>query len=199
MARRLALAVLLSSLIVASPAAQETPHAAADRARDKIDSIIATGEEPRGPRAKPVQTDLTEVEVNAYLQVHGPEVLPKGIAEPEIRLGDDGRIRARAIVDLDDVRKSRPRPWNDPLAYVVGSVEVVASGRIAAADGIGRAQLESATVGGLTVPKTVVQELLRYYTKRPDRPDGFDLDQSFVLPANIRGIVVRRGAATVAQ
>jgi hypothetical protein len=199
MTHRLAFAALLSLIITVPPAAQEASHAAADRARVKIESIVAIGEEPRDPQAAAARTALTEVEVNAYLQVHGPEVLPKSIAEPEIRLGDDGRIRARAIIDLDDVRRSRPRAWRDPLAYVVGSVEVIASGRFAADDGLGRAELESATVAGLSVPKSVVQELLRFYTVTPDRPEGFDLDEPFMLPANIRRVIVRRSHATIVQ
>jgi hypothetical protein len=198
MTRRLAFAALLCSIITVPPAAQETPHAAADRARVKIDSIIAIGEEQHR-RAAPARTALTEVEINAYLQVHGPGVLPKGIAEPEVRFGDDSRIRARAIVDLDEVCKSRPHAWRDPLAYVIGSVEVVASGRIVADEGIGRAQFESATVGGVSVPKSVVQELLRFYTVAPERPEGFDLDEPFELPANIRRVLVRRGGATFVQ
>ena len=97
------------------------------------------------------------------------------------------------------MRNSRPRAWRDPLAYVTGSVEVVASGRVTADDGIARVQLESATVSGVSVPKSVVQELLRFYTVTPERPEGFDLDEPFVLPANIRRVVVRRGHATIVQ
>lgn len=201
MNRRLALAlVLLPCLVVTLPAAsQEAAHAAADRARVKIESIIAAGDEPRDPHAAATRTVLSEAEVNAYLKVHGPEMLPTGIAEPDIRLGDDGRVRARAIVDLDEMRRSRPRAWNDPLAYVIGSVEVVAAGAITADRGMGRVQFESATVAGVSVPKSVVQELLRFYTMTPDRPEGFDLDEPFTLPANIHRFLVRRGHATLVQ
>jgi hypothetical protein len=200
MARRLVALVALSSVlgVFVPPAAQEHNQADADRARDKIEAIILIGEEPPHPRPTPARTELNEAEINAYLRVYGPEFMPKGIAEPEIRLAEN-RIRARAIVDLDAVRKSRPRPWHDPLAYVIGSVEVLASGRVVAADGIGRAELESATVAGLSVPKSVVQELIRFYTTTPAEPDGFDLDKPFVLPANIRSVAVRRAEATIEQ
>jgi hypothetical protein len=203
MNRRLSLAALLfpigSLIVTLPPAAQEAAHAAADRAREKIEQIITAGEESRGPGAAPVRTVLSETEVNAYLQVHGSDVLPNGITEPEIRLGDDGRVRARAIVDLDAVRSSRPRAWSDPLAYATGSVEVVAAGGIAADGGLARAQFESATVAGLSVPQSVVQELLRFYTVTPDRPQGFDLDEPFMLPADIRRVVIQRANATIVQ
>lgn len=200
MIRRCALAALLSLISVIPPAAQQLSRDAADRARAKIDAIITVGEDEQDARTAPVRTLLSEVEINAYLEVHGPdEALPPSIAAPEIRLGDDGLVRARAIVDLSEVRKSRPRAWSDPLAYVTGSVEVIATGRIVAADGIGRAELQSATVAGFSVSKSVVQELLRFYTVSSDRPGGFDLDEPFVLPANIRRIVIRRGGATIVQ
>ena len=200
MSRRLVLAVGCAALLAAAAPAQEPSRTAlADRARDKIDAVAATGAAPRRPRARPVRTSLTEAELNAYLQVHGPDVLPSGIAEPEFRLGDNGRVRARAIVDLDSVRRSRPRSWRDPLFYITGSVEVVATGAIAADDGVGRATLESATIGGVSVPRSVIREVLRFYTRRPERPEGFDLDGPFDLPANIRSADVARRQLTIVQ
>jgi hypothetical protein len=108
-------------------------------------------------------------------------------------------VRARAIIDLDAVRRSRPRSWRDPLFYITGSVEVAASGAITADEGVGRAQLEAATVGGVSVPRGVIQEVLRFYTKSPQRPEGFGLDQPFDLPANIRSAVVERGRVAIVQ
>ena len=118
---------------------------------------------------------------------------------PQIRLGDDGRVRARAIVDLDGVRRSRERSLFDPLAYVTGAVEVVAAGRVEGSGGEGLIRYESATVGGVTVPKTVAQELLRFYTTTPERPRGFAFDEPFALPAELRAVSVEGGAATVTQ
>jgi hypothetical protein len=45
----------------------------------------------------------------------------------------------------------------------------------------------------------LAQELLLFYTRSPDRPDGFQFDQPFALPANIRSVSVERGAVTVIQ
>lgn len=195
---RLAAAFFLTLLVSAAPIAQEVHRAAADRAREKIDSIIANAENPQ-VRRTPARTLLSEVEINAYLLFNDSGALPNGVTRPEIRFVDDSRLRASAIVDLDEVRKSRQRSWNDPLAYVVGSVEVVALGRIAAQEGVGRAQIESATVAGITVPRSVVHELLRHYTVTPDQPEGIDLDKPFALPAGIHSVLVRRGGMTIVQ
>ena len=52
---------------------------------------------------------------------------------------------------------------------------------------------------GINVPKTLAQELLRFYTRSPERPSGFSFDEPFELPAKIRAVSTERGAATVTQ
>ena len=111
----------------------------------------------------------------------------------------DNRIEARATVDLDGVRRSRERSVFDPLAYITGAVEVVAIGTVEGRGGEGLIRYESATVGGVEVPRTVAQELLRFYTTTPERPRGFAFDEPFALPAGFRAVSVERGAATVTQ
>jgi hypothetical protein len=80
-----------------------------------------------------------------------------------------------------------------------GSVEVVATGSIAAKNGSAIGHFESATIAGFAVPKSVAQELLRFYTRTPERPQGFPLDAPFELPAKIRSVTVDAGRVTVTQ
>jgi hypothetical protein len=44
-----------------------------------------------------------------------------------------------------------------------------------------------------------LQELVSYYSRTPEMPDGISLDKPFVLPAAIQTVETRRGAATVVQ
>jgi hypothetical protein len=179
--------------------AQEPTRADADSMQTKLDKVAAAAESSRPANAPPLNTTFTEREINAYLALEGPEFLPPGIAMPNGRLGDGSRVQARAIVDLDAVRRSRERSAFDPLNYLTGSVEVVATGRIEASGGEGVIRYESATVGGVSVPKTVAQELLRFYTRTPGRPAGFAFDEPFDLPAGLRGVSVESGSVTVTQ
>jgi hypothetical protein len=180
--------------------AQEPTRAEADAMQTKIDRVAATADTPPRPAtARPLTTTFTEREINAYLALDGPDFLPPGIAMPRVRLGEDNRVEARAVVDLDGVRRSRERSVLDPLAYVTGAVEVVAVGTVEGRGGEGLIRYESATVGGVAVPKTVAQELLRFYTTTPERPRGFAFDEPFALPVGVRAVDVQRGAATVTQ
>jgi len=199
MLRRFVLLAPVAAFLAHGALAQSEVQALADRARAKIDGIVETGEATRGSGRDPVRTILTEAEINAYLRVHGPDLLPSGITGAQFRLGSERRVRGRAIVDLDAVRRLRSRSWLDPLAYLHGAVEVIALGMITAEQGVGRARLESATVGGVAVPRVVLQELLRFYTSTPERPAGIELDKPFELPAGIRSVEIEPARLTIVQ
>lgn len=189
----------LGVAITAAALAQAPSRAAADSMQAKLARIEAAAESKRAPGAPPVRTSFDEHELNAYFVHYGPDFLPPGVTAPRATLLADGRVVARAVLDLDAVRRSRERSLFDPLAYLQGSLEVVAAGAVAASDGSGVIRFESATVGGVAVPKTLAQELLRFYTRSPERPGGFQFDEPFDLPAGIRSVSTERGAATVMQ
>lgn len=197
---RLLLPFAIAAVVVCAGAPAQAPtREEADAMQAKIERVAAAAEQPRPPDAPPRRTTFTEREINAYLTLDGPEFLPPGIAMPRVQIGDNGRVRARAIVDLDGVSRARERSAFDPLRYLTGSVEVVATGKIEGTGGEGVIRYESATVGGVGVPQTVAQELLRFYTRTQERPRGFAFDEPFVLPAQLREVTTERGAATVVQ
>ena len=103
--------------------------------------------------AKPLRTSFTEREANAYLKFFGPEVMPTGVVNPRVVIDHGGKLQARAVVDLDAVRKSRQRTMLDPMNLLFGTVEIAAAGTLQGAGGRGTFVLESATVGAVPVPK----------------------------------------------
>ena len=76
---------------------------------------------------------------------------------------------------------------------------VIATGRLQTGNGIGRFELESATVGGVPIPKLLLQEIVGYYSRSAQNPSGFNIDDPFSLPARIREIQVERGQAIIVQ
>jgi hypothetical protein len=144
-------------------------------------------------------TQVTDAEVNAYLRyLAGPQI-PVGIAEPDLRGAGNGRVTGRAIVDLDAVRKQKQRGWMDPLAYLMGRLPITAAGTFTSRNGVGRFQLESAEISGVTIPKSLLQELLSYYSRTADDPDGINMDEPFALPAGIQEIRIGQGSAVIVQ
>jgi hypothetical protein len=196
--RRVAIGTLLLAAAVSALGADATPTAEdSARLRAKVDAIARNAELPT---PSPLLTQITEREVNAYFAFDGRPHLPAGLADPRIVIQRDLSLLGTATLDLDAVRQQRQsRGWLDPLAYLSGKMAVSVSGRLESANGLARFLLDSAKIGGITVPKVVVQELLTFYSKSPSSPRGLNLDDPYPLPAHIRRIDVRRGEALVTQ
>ncbi len=64
---------------------------------------------------------------------------------------------------------------------------------------MGRFDLESAAVSGVPVPTSVLQDIVAYYSRTADDPQGVRLDDGFKLPAQIKQIEVGQGQAIVVQ
>jgi hypothetical protein len=183
-----------------APAQDAVARAEAASMQKKLAAIVSRGEvEPASGAAVPLRTSFTEREVNSYFTVHGPEFLPEGVMDPRVGIDQAGRVRARAIVDLDQALKPKERSWLDPLAWVSGKMEVTGAGTLHAANGQGVLRIESATLGGINVPPTLLQELVTYYSRSSDDPAGFRLDRPFRLPSAIRAVETAPGRATIVQ
>jgi hypothetical protein len=151
----------------------------------------------KGPAAR--KTPLTDQEVNSYLKFLAGSQVPVGVVEPELHGMGSGRVTGRALVDLDAVRTQKKRAWTDPLGYLTGRLPVTAAGTLTTANGVGRFVLESAQISGITIPKSLLQELLSFYSRTAENPAGINMDEPFKLPAAIREIQVGVGTAAIIQ
>ena len=145
------------------------------------------------------RTEFTGDEVNAYLQLRLTSKFPAGVTDPSVSLLDQGRLSGRAVVDLDGIRKKSSGGWFDPAAYLTGKLPMAASGTLKTAEGRGQFLLESAEISGIPIPKTLLQEVVSYYTRSPEMPGGVNLDAPFDLPSQIQRIDVVTNKATVVQ
>lgn len=172
----------------------------ADRFQSKLARIVVFGNTPAAPGRRASQTtQISDDELNSYFRFHAREQIPVGIVEPTLNALGDGRVGGRAIVDLDAVRKQKQRGWLDPMAYLTGRLPITASGMLTTKEGVGRFELESAEISGITVPKTLIQELLTHYSRTPEKPGGINMDDPFELPSRIKEIRVGKAQSTVVQ
>jgi hypothetical protein len=169
----------------------------AELLKQKVAAINAQADKPtRAGR----RTIVTESEVNAYLVYDAREQIPVGVVQPTITVMGANRLSGRAIVDLDAVRKQKaPTSLLDPMNYLMGRLAVTAVGTLRTANGVGHFDLESSSVGSVPIPKILLQEIISYYSRTPDKPGGIGLDDAFPLPARIREIQVDRGQAIIVQ
>ena len=199
--RLLAVSTILGTLGIAMVWAAADPVSRRDAARlqAKIDKINrnAVG----GGRRLPLRTAVSEAELNAYLRYELDEKLPTGVKDPWVSILGDGRLSGRAAVDLSEVGKGRKASGGmlDPYSYLTGSLPVVANGVLKAKNGVASFALESASISGVPVPVWMLQDIVTYYSRSADSPQGVSIDKPFVLPAAIREIQIDRGQAVVIQ
>jgi len=188
---------LVGVVLAASLAANaKWSRADADAFLSKMVQIATHGLAEKRPARK---TTLLERELNAYISVHGKSELPAGVVDPTVTILPDGRLTGRAIVDLDAVRASQERGMLSPWTLLRGQVPVEAIGTLRTQKGVGAFTLESANVGGVPVPKTILQELVTYYSRSESQPKGIDIEAPFQLPAHILEIRTAQGQALVVQ
>lgn len=181
-----------------APPANEAPLTAKDGAslEAKLARVFENGAVELKQRRL---TTVLEREVNAYLRFQAAQQLPRSLTEPNLTIEGDGRVLGRAIIDLNELREARPRGWLDPLGYLSGRLSVLATGVLRTANRVGRFEVQAVSVGGVPVPKTVLLELVSYYSRSPEDPDGFDLESPFELPYRIREVRIDKGRAVIVQ
>lgn len=194
-ATRLAGAVVLTAALFAGLDAQ-SPQAQADATHGKLMKVIEAGQSPADAGHRTV---LTEAEMNTYLQYRAQTWLPTGVTNPRLDFIGGNRVAIFVVADLDNVRRKSSGGWFDPTAYLSGRVPVQATGTLTTSDGQGKFDLEQATVEGIPVPRLFIDELLGYYTRSPENPDGVRLAEPFTLPAAIERVDIRPDEATVVQ
>ena len=189
--------VFLLTLCATSSFAIALSQEDGNRLQAKIDAIVknAAADPPKARKFS-----IAEREVNSYLVFNLKEQIPKGLAEPEITMVGDGALTARVLVDMDEVKRRRQsRSVIDPLNYLSGQVPLNARGLLRTREGRGQFYLRSADIGGVPLPKPVLQELIGFFSRTAQNPTGFDIDAPFDLPSKIREISVGAGESVVVQ
>lgn len=162
---------------------------------------IITQQGSLAPRAVGMRrTAVTETEVNSWFAYRAQPLLPQGMTEPQLMIIGGGKVSGAATLDLEAVGKShRSGGLIDPWSLLGGRLPVTVTGLLHTQNGQGRFELQQAAVSGVPIPKTLLQELVSYYSRTPDDPAGINLDETFDLPANIRQIEVGQGQAVIVQ
>src|SRR5918993_1406848 len=188
--------VIVSVPILLGAADVQRTRADADQLLRKIALIATHG---LSAKSKSLRTPVTESELNSFLDFHARSEIPAGVLEPVVTIEEAGRLRGRALVDLDEVKKARAGEGFGMLSMLSGRVPVEAVGTLNATNGVAQFHLEQAVVSGVPVPKALLQQVVNYYSRTPENPEGIDLEAPFPLPANIRQIETLRGQAIIVQ
>ena len=83
------------------------------------------------------------------------------------------------------------------LALLSGTVPVDLQGRLVAANGTAHVEIEQASVGGVSLPASLVAQIVSLSTRNAKQPQGFDILAPFPLPWTARDVRLEPGRALV--
>jgi hypothetical protein len=150
------------------------------------------------PRKSRLETvTVTESELNSYLNLTMAEKIPKEVTDLEVHLLEHERLQATGLVDLDKVKAkvaATASPWN-PLMLMGGLVPVQLRGRFVNRDGFGSIIWEDVRVSAWSLPISLLEQMVASATKKPDNPEGYDINAPFRLPYSVRRVRLEPGRA----
>ena len=193
------LTVSCAALLVAALATMQAADTSRPLAETFARKIAVINEHAESGAAAARRTTLTESELNSWFVYRAQPLIPTGLTNPRITIIGNGKLLGATTVDFEAIGKSRSGGGSDLWSYLGGRVPLSITGVLHTQGGRARFELQAADVSGVPVPRTLLQELLSYYTRTPERPQGVRLDDTFTLPANIKQIEVGQGQAVVVQ
>ncbi len=179
--------LIVASAIPLIVAAAVDP-AAANVSR-KLD-IIQSG------KAKPGSIFVfTSAELNAWVRVKAPMVVPEGLREPRLELGN-GIATGYALVDFLKLQHGAGIETNWLISKLIqGEKRVMATASIQTANGRATVHLIRVEIGGLAVSGATLDFLIDTFF-RPLYPDA-KIDEPFELSDHVDRIVVTPAEARV--
>jgi hypothetical protein len=159
----------------------------------------------RHAETKPVpasgrRTEITQGELNSWFAFRSQRLLPAGVAPPSVTILGNGRLTGDIVIDLSAYAQTRRSGGIlDPWSLLGGRLPVKVTGVLQTKDGQGRFAMETAEVSGIGLPKSMLQELVSFYSRTPDKPGGISIEEPFELPANIQQIDMGQGQAVIVQ
>ena len=125
--------------------------------------------------------------------------MPVGVVDPRVTIVDGKQVQARALVDLDVIRKSKVRGWLDPLAYVTGRVELTAAGLLTGANGKGPSNCSPRRSAACRFRSQCCRSSSATTRSRQNCRTASTSTSPSICPQNIRQVEIQRGAATIVQ
>lgn len=176
-------------LVLASAAALSAADPLATSVTRRLD-LIDSG------KAKPGTVfRFTPAELNAWVRVKAPGIVPDGFRDPRLQLGN-GTASASARIDFLKVRRAAGVETNFLMAKLIeGEKLVTVRATIQSANGRASVHLIRVEIGGLAVTGAPLDFLVQNFLL-PFYPDA-KIDEPFDLAGNVDRIVVTPAEALV--
>jgi len=171
----------------------DSPEAAAQR----VETVFAELESREKANDRQARTYvLAESDLNAYLASEIRKRERKDVEHLSVKMKDENRFLTSLTVNLDQVDiKTDSMTRKLFRALLRGTQTIEMDGKLTTDKGKGTYEVESATMNGLPLPATLVNEIIAAVGKQQDPP--FDPTEPFELPYKIQSITVSSGKTTI--
>jgi len=196
------LALTLVALQAASQGDSVRPAPPAGLSWEESDQVVETVArlERRLKAGKPASREpiaVSERQVNSYVRLGLASKIPPALSGLSFRL-EPGRLVADGVLDLEAVRSKLPQTGpTSMLAFLTGTVPIALKGRFEGTNGEGRVAIEEALVAGISLPPSLLSQIVAQATRSAKQPEGFDLLAPFPLPWTARSVRLEAGRAVV--
>ncbi len=138
--------------------------------------------------------EVSEADLNSWLAVAVESRRRLGVRSLEVDLQGSNRLRAVAVVDMDQVQLEgfSVRLFK---AVLSGEQRLVMEGRLEVSQGRGQYQVENASFNGVTVPAWLASMVISYLSSH--QPPHVDVTESFDLPYGLRDIELLADRAVI--
>ncbi len=185
-----------------TPAATPRPKPPEGLSWEDADQVAETVDrlERRLKAGKPASREpitVSERQVNSYVALALASKLPASVSGLTLRF-EPQRLAASGMLDLDAVKDKLPKTGASTLlSFLGGTVPVTVKGRFQGASGQGQVVVEEAHVAGISLPQSMLSQIVAQATRSAKRPAGFDLLAPFPLPFTARSVRLEAGRAVV--
>jgi hypothetical protein len=194
--------VLLATALLVGQAADPRPApgraginwAAADSLARKLAGIENAPARPGKAKVRS-SLEVSATELNSYLNLTLGPKMPPELSDVAFAI-EPGRLAGTGLVDLDRLKAKMPPqgPWS-PLNFLSGRVAVDLKTQLPSGDGVGNFVVEEVRLGGVSLPISLVQQVVLSATRNRENPAGFDLSAPFRLPYAVRQVRLEPGRA----
>jgi hypothetical protein len=160
----------------------------------KLAEIESAPAKPGKSRLRP-SIEVSASELNSYLNLTLAEKMPPELSNVAFAI-EPGRLAGTGLVDLDRLKAKVPPqgPWS-PLNILSGRVGVDLKTQLPSRDGTGSFVVDEVRLGGVSLPVSLLQQVVLSATRTRENPGGFDLTAPFRLPYAVRQVRLEPGKA----
>jgi len=167
---------------------------AADALARKLTEIEGALAKP-AKRKVPSSVEVSATELNSYLNLTLGPKMPPEVSEVAFAI-EPSRLAGAGLVDLDRLKaKMPPQGPFSPLNFLSGRVAVELKTQLPNRDGMGNFVVEEVRLGGISLPVSLLQQVVLQATRTRENPAGFDLQAPFRLPYAVKQVRLEAGKA----